>query len=122
MQDLDDGAYHEDEEEAGKQVLSMQDIVAVEWSTSHSLHLGSNDYSPALVIHALKPTPGEGCQQAVQLVCSKGSLSPVCAEPCFYLVAAVIANQDCLAKGNCPTGVAYYVLSLAMASPDILLS
>ena len=58
MQDLDDGSYHEDEEEAGQQVLNVLDIVAVEWATSHSLHLGSNDYSPALVLHALKPTPG----------------------------------------------------------------
>lgn len=58
MQDLDDGAYHEEEEQAGRQVLSVSDIVAVEWSTSHSLKLGSNDYSPALILRTLKAAPG----------------------------------------------------------------
>lgn len=62
MQNLDDGGYHEEDEQAGQQVLSVLDIVAVEWSTAHSLGLGSNDYSPALVLHALKTTSG-GCHQ-----------------------------------------------------------
>lgn len=57
-QDLDDGAYHEEEEQADCLSLKVQNIVALEWATSHSLGLGSNDYTPALLVHAIKSTSG----------------------------------------------------------------
>ena len=38
--------------------MKVQDIIAVEWATSHSLGLGSNDYTPALVMHVLKTGTG----------------------------------------------------------------
>ena len=56
---MDDGAYHEEDEEAERISLRVQDIVAVEWATSFSLSLGSNDYTPALVLHVMKPTSGK---------------------------------------------------------------
>ena len=61
LQDLDDGAYHEEDEQAECFSLRVQNIVALEWGTSHSLGLGSNDYTPALVMHVIKPTPGATC-------------------------------------------------------------
>lgn len=60
-QDLDDGAYHEEDEQAECFSLRVQNIVALEWGTSHSLGLGSNDYTPALVMHVIKPTSGATC-------------------------------------------------------------
>ncbi|KAL0034905.1 hypothetical protein WJX77_012220 [Trebouxia sp. C0004] len=58
QQNMDDGAYHEEDEQAEQFRLKVQDIVAVEWATSHSLGLGANDYTPALVMHVIKPTAG----------------------------------------------------------------
>lgn len=48
----------------------IQDIVAVEWATSNSLNLGSNDYTPALVLHVIKPSSGEHAQlqQAIKVM------------------------------------------------------
>ena len=60
-QDLDDGAYHEEDEQAECFSLRVQNIIALEWGTSHSLGLGSNDYTPALVMHVIKPTSGATC-------------------------------------------------------------
>ena len=57
-QGLDDGVYHEEDEQAECFSLRVQNIVALEWGTSHSLGLGSNDYTPALVMHVIKPTSG----------------------------------------------------------------
>ncbi len=59
LQDMDDGAYHEEDEQAEQLRLKVQDIVAVEWATSHSLGLGANDYTPALVMRVIKPTAGD---------------------------------------------------------------
>ena len=59
MQDLDDGAYHEEDEQAEQFTLKVQDIVALEWATCHSLGLGSNDYTPACVMHVLTSTAGD---------------------------------------------------------------
>ena len=56
---MDDGAYHEEDEQAEQFRLKVQDIVALEWATSHSLGLGTNDYTPALVLHVIKPTAGD---------------------------------------------------------------
>ena len=56
---MDDGAYHEEDEQAEQLRLKVQDIVAVEWATSHSLGLGANVYTPALVMHVIKPTAGD---------------------------------------------------------------
>ena len=50
MQDLDDGTYHEDEEQPGQQILSLHSILGIEWQTNHSLKLGENDYKPTLVL------------------------------------------------------------------------
>ena len=61
LQDLDDGAYHEEDEQADRLRVRVQDIVAVEWSTSHSLSLGSNDYTPALVMHVMTAASGQSC-------------------------------------------------------------
>ena len=61
LQDLDDGAYHEEDEQAETFDMRIQDVVALEWSTSHSLGLGSNDYTPALVMHVIKTAPGQAC-------------------------------------------------------------
>lgn len=61
LQNLDDGAYHEEDEQAECFSLRVQNIVALEWGTSHSLGLASNDYTPALVMHVIKPTSGLAC-------------------------------------------------------------
>ena len=58
MQDLDDGAYHEEDEQAEQFTLKVQDIVALEWATCHSLGLGSNDYTPACVMEVLTSPAG----------------------------------------------------------------
>ncbi|KAL3148164.1 hypothetical protein ABBQ38_014444 [Trebouxia sp. C0009 RCD-2024] len=76
QQDLDDGAYHEEEEQADCFSLKVQNIVALEWATSHSLGLGSNDYTPALLVHAIKPTSGDaGGSSASPIAASVGSTS-----------------------------------------------
>ena len=51
MQSLDDGMYHEDDEEPGSVMLRIEDILAIDWATSQSLKLGDNDFTPALVLH-----------------------------------------------------------------------
>ncbi|KAL0052080.1 hypothetical protein WJX82_007586 [Trebouxia sp. C0006] len=71
QQDMDDGAYHEEDEQAEQLRLKVQDIVAVEWATSHSLGLGANDYTPALVMRVIKPTAGTGASSGL----SSGSAS-----------------------------------------------
>ncbi|KAL3140885.1 hypothetical protein ABBQ32_005419 [Trebouxia sp. C0010 RCD-2024] len=76
QQDLDDGAYHEEEEQADCLSLKVQNIVALEWATSHSLGLGSNDYTPALLVHAIKSTSGETGGSSVSAIgASVGSAS-----------------------------------------------
>ncbi len=67
---MDDGAYHEEDEQAEQFRLKVQDIVAVEWATSHSLGLGANDYTPALVMHVIKPTPGDAINGLLGLLTS----------------------------------------------------
>ena len=54
-QDFEDGLYHEEEEEPGRVVIGLQDIVGIDWGTSQSLKLGDNDFTPALVLHVLQP-------------------------------------------------------------------
>ena len=72
-QDLDDGAYHDDDEQAGQVSVKVQDIVALEWATSHTLGLGSNDYTPALVLHVIQSTSGKPKQRPESL--PQGSFS-----------------------------------------------
>ena len=59
QQDLDDGAYHEEDEQAASLRVRVQDIVAVEWATCHTLSLGSNDYTPALLLHVMQSASGD---------------------------------------------------------------
>ena len=75
LQDLDDGAYHEDDEQAEKFVVRVQDIVAVAWATAHSLSLGNNDYTPALLLHVIKPTSGVLGSMALLFVTPKHLLA-----------------------------------------------
>lgn len=49
-QDLEDGTYHEDDEEAGSLEVNLGSLHAVSWSTMHGLNLGDNDYSPVLLL------------------------------------------------------------------------
>lgn len=49
-QDLEDGTYHEDDEEAGSLEVKLGFLRAVSWSTMHGLNLGDNDYSPVLLL------------------------------------------------------------------------
>ncbi len=70
LQDMDDGAYHEEDEQAEQFRLKVQDIVAVEWATSHSLGLGTNDYTPALVMHVIKPMAGDAIHGLLGLLTS----------------------------------------------------
>jgi len=78
LQDMDDGAYHEEDEQAEQFRLKVQDIVAVEWATSHSLGLGTNDYTPALVMHVIKATAGDGNMQRGDVAICSSSMSAKC--------------------------------------------
>lgn len=80
QQDMDDGAYHEEDEQAEQFRLKVQDIVALEWATSHSLGLGTNDYTPALVMHVIKPTAGASSAMSSGSA-SVGSTSATAATP-----------------------------------------
>ncbi|KAL0033592.1 hypothetical protein WJX79_006257 [Trebouxia sp. C0005] len=80
QQNLDDGAYHEEDEKAEQFTLKVQDVVAVGWATSHSLGLGANDYTPALVMHVIKPKAGASSEMSSGLA-SVGSTSATAATP-----------------------------------------
>ncbi|KAK9812925.1 hypothetical protein WJX72_005880 [[Myrmecia] bisecta] len=60
-QDLEDGMHHEKDEAPAQLLLPIQDILAIDWSTSQSLKLGDADFRPALLLQVLQP-PGTTSQ------------------------------------------------------------
>ena len=51
MQSFEDNTYHEDDEKPGSECVLVSSLLGLDWSTSQSLKLGENDYTPALLLY-----------------------------------------------------------------------
>lgn len=61
MQSFEDGTFHEDDEVPGRETLLVSRILGIDWTTSQSLKLGDNDYSPALLLFCAGKQPPCSC-------------------------------------------------------------